>query len=75
MTNTPPPELDEEAAAAHIGMSAAFLKKERLAGRGPAHYKLGAAIRYSRQDLDVWLSSRRSVPSDLALLNTKRNRA
>lgn len=57
--------LDERAAAAYIGMSAAYLRADRYRGHvggntpGPAYLRLGRTIRYCLEDLDAWLAARR----------------
>lgn len=63
---TPRPELlDERAAAAYLGMSAAYLRADRYRGHvggrtpGPAYLRLGRTIRYQREDLDAWLAAHR----------------
>lgn len=64
-----PELLDEEAAAAYIGMSGAFLRAGRCRGivgkrtPAPPHLKLGRSIKYSRADLDAWLAARRVDPA------------
>lgn len=61
--------LTERAAAAHIGMSIAFLRASRSRGMlghqtpAPPYLRLGSAIRYDRADLDTWLSARRVDPA------------
>ncbi|HJS88688.1 MAG TPA: hypothetical protein VJ738_01845 [Steroidobacteraceae bacterium] len=56
---------NEEAAAAHIGMSVSYLRMDRLRGNvgnrtpGPAYYKIGRSVRYDVRDLDTWLEGRR----------------
>jgi hypothetical protein len=62
----PAPELlNEVAAAAYICMSVAYLRADRCRGHvgghtpGPPFYRLGAAIRYHRDDLDAWLAAHR----------------
>jgi len=61
--------LDEVAAAAHIGMSVAFLRAARCRGRlgnrspGPPYLQLGRSVRYDRADLEAWLDAQRVDPS------------
>jgi hypothetical protein len=70
--------LDEKAAAAHIGMSVAFLQAARLRGTlgnrtpPPPYLHLGRSVRYDRADLDDWLTARRVDP---AARHSKRGRA
>jgi hypothetical protein len=40
-------------------MSAGYLRRARQCGNGPAHLRLGRAIRYRVQDLDAWLTVHR----------------
>jgi predicted DNA-binding transcriptional regulator AlpA len=49
--------LDEVAAI--TGLSQSTLAKKRMAGTGPAFFKLGRTIKYAAQDVDAWLLSRR----------------
>lgn len=62
--------LDEVAAAAHIGMSVAFLRAARSRGvlgnrtPPPPHYLIGRAVRYDLAELDTWIAARRVDPSD-----------
>jgi len=49
-----PPE-----AAAYLRTSPSTLAKRRLYGGGPAFTRIGRAIRYHREDLDVWMAGRR----------------
>lgn len=71
MSTTPtPPEqhvtpatMTEAQAAKYIGMSASYLRQGRFTGNrhSPPFIKIGAAVRYLRQDLDAWLISKRIV--------------
>ncbi len=57
--------MAEEAAAAHIAMSVAYLRADRVRGcvggrtPGPPFYRIGRTIRYDLADLDEWLSEQR----------------
>ena len=51
--------LDPARAAAELGVKTGTLAKWRLTGDGPAFHRVGARIRYSRSDLDRWLTERR----------------
>ena len=59
------PLVDERAAAAHLGVSVAFLRADRCRGHvggrtpGPPWYRVGRAVRYDLTDLDQWLATRR----------------
>jgi predicted DNA-binding transcriptional regulator AlpA len=56
--------LTEKEAAHYIGMSASYLKKDRMEGRiggrtpGPKYLKIGKSIRYLKEDLDQWLETK-----------------
>ncbi len=60
--------LTEIEAATYIGMSTSFLRQSRCNGDrqnhtpGPLYVKLGRAIRYLREDLDIWLDQHRHAP-------------
>lgn len=47
-------------AAEYVGLSVSMLAKMRCLGGGPAYLKLGRAVRYRQDDLDVWLNARRA---------------
>ena len=51
--------LKVKAAAQRLGLSVSTLNKLRCFGGGPPFYKLGAAVFYREEDLDVWLAERR----------------
>jgi hypothetical protein len=63
--------IDEFAAAKYITKSVAYLRDSRSkglrAGRtaGPPFYKLGAAVRYKRRELDAWLAAHRVDPAQV----------
>jgi len=74
----PPPELHKRAfrereAAAYIGMSTSFLRQDRMNGSretrtpGPRWIKVGRAIRYLKEDLDIWLDEHRVSGATRAL--------
>lgn len=56
--------LTEQQAAIYIGMSVAYLRRDRVAGQlgnrtpGPRWMKYGRLVRYRRSDLDAWLAAR-----------------
>lgn len=51
--------LAPEDAGKYVGLSASHLAKLRLEGNGPKYARAGSrAIRYSRQELDRWMTSR-----------------
>lgn len=53
--------LTEKEAAQYIGMITVFLRKDRCEGKignrtpGPKFIKIGASIRYLKDELDRWL--------------------
>ncbi len=53
--------LTEKEAALYVGMSVAFLRKDRSEGKlgnrrsGPRFLKIGKSVRYLKDDLDKWL--------------------
>jgi hypothetical protein len=57
-TREPWPEyMSPPKAALYLDSSTSTLAKLRLRGGGPRYCRIGRAIRYRRNDLDVWLSS------------------
>jgi predicted DNA-binding transcriptional regulator AlpA len=56
--------IDERAAAARLGVTAAAMRKWRGERRGPPHVKLGAAVRYSPHALKAWVEARTVAPAD-----------
>jgi predicted DNA-binding transcriptional regulator AlpA len=50
--------LTEHDIARITGMSVASVRRWRLLSRGPRFIKLGAAVRYRREDVADWLKSR-----------------
>ena len=53
---------DEASAAQFIGVKPATLRAWRSRREGPAYFKAGR-IWYAREDLDVWIRSRRIDPA------------
>ena len=49
--------LNEKQVAEILGVSLAAVRRWRYENRGPRFHKLGAAVRYSSEDLDSWLAS------------------
>lgn len=57
--------LNEREAAERLGLAVATLRRWRWAGRGPAHLKIGSAVRYDPAELNRFLSTaRRTSTSD-----------
>lgn len=53
----PSPHLLREIdAAAYLGLAPKTLARWRWSGKGPAFHKLGSAVRYSVQELDLFIS-------------------
>ena len=48
--------LRETDAAKYLGLAPKTLARWRWAGKGPAFHKLGSAVRYSVQELDLFIS-------------------
>jgi len=57
--------------SALTGLSPSTLAKKRMAGTGPAFFKLGRAIKYDRADVDAWILTRRRTSTWAANDNTK----
>jgi len=55
--NTFSKKLKTPAASAYTGLSSSTLEKLRVYGGGPVFLKLGRAIVYDTNELDIWLSS------------------
>lgn len=50
------PFIDDRAAAKHLSVSAAYLRKLPRTGKGPKFYRIGGKlIRYRISDLDAWI--------------------
>jgi excisionase family DNA binding protein len=58
MTSEFPSTMTPREAAAYLALSVGRLAKMRLAGDSPRFAKIGASVRYRRDDLDAWLQSR-----------------
>jgi predicted DNA-binding transcriptional regulator AlpA len=50
--------LNEHDVARITVLSVASVRRWRLLRKGPKYIKIGAAVRYRREDLDAWLASR-----------------
>lgn len=51
------PLLNEHEVAGICKLSVATIRRLRLFGRGPRYMKIGASVRYRREDLTLWLGS------------------
>lgn len=59
--------MNEIDAASYLGLSRRTLQQWRVSGRGPSFRKLGAAVRYSRSDLDAFIEdAARTSTSEVA---------
>lgn len=59
-------------AAEYISKSASWLNKTRMTGSGPVYLKIGGAVRYTKDELDRWLSgTRRTAVYDFANDNNR----
>lgn len=59
MTSQPPHLLCEKLASRFLSVSQRTLQAWRVAGSGPAYIKMGRAVRYSPDDLQNWINSKR----------------
>jgi predicted DNA-binding transcriptional regulator AlpA len=50
--------LNEHDVARITGLSVASVRRWRLLRQGPRYLKIGASVRYTREDVAVWLASR-----------------
>ena len=50
--------LNEHDVARITGLSVASVRRWRLLRQGPRYLKIGAAVRYNREDVAAWLKSR-----------------
>jgi hypothetical protein len=75
---TKPALINEDEAAAYIGMSAAYLQAGRSRGvigkrtPTPPFYKIGRLVKYSTPDLDQYLIERRVDPAARKILSSAR---
>ena len=54
---TPPEMLNEYQVAEYVQMSVASVRRWRLFRSGPRYLKIGAAVRYRREDVESWVDS------------------
>ena len=53
-----PEMLNDHQVAEYLNMSVASVRRWRTFRKGPKFLKIGSAVRYKREDVDTWLSSR-----------------
>ena len=72
---TLPPLFDESVLAEALGKSTKWAQQARLRGTGPKFKKLDGSIRYTREDVHVWIteSTRQSTSDTPALGNAGRS--
>ena len=51
--------LSTREAAKHVGLAPRTLDRYRITGGGPVYHLFGTAVRYLREDLDHWATTRR----------------
>lgn len=56
------PYLRPEQAAAMLGVQTRTLSRWRSEGDGPRYFKFGRQVRYSTDDLNVWIASKAIIP-------------
>lgn len=64
--DTAPEFLNERQVADLLCQSVRTLQKWRATGNGPAFYKFGQSVRYSRQELFDWAQTRRKAHTSSA---------
>jgi predicted DNA-binding transcriptional regulator AlpA len=52
-----PELLNEHQVAKFLQLSVASVRRWRLFRTGPKYFKIGAAVRYRREDVETWLDS------------------
>jgi excisionase family DNA binding protein len=62
----PEPLLTTAEAAAYLRLTVQTLAHWRCRGSGPAYFTYGRRVRYSREDLDAWLTRQRTQPAPVA---------
>ncbi len=58
--------MDEEAAAAKLGVSPRTLQRWRSGGRGPAYARLGKLPKYRLEDLEAFVAQHRVLTPEAA---------
>ena len=49
--------LNDTQVADYLNMSVASVRRWRVYRKGPKFLKIGSAVRYKREDLEMWLKS------------------
>ena len=65
-TPEPSPFLTEAQAATRLGLSPKTLRNWRSAGVGPPSLKLGSAVRYHQDALDLWALAQVTITEAVA---------
>lgn len=50
--------MNEIEAAGYLCLSRSFMRQARIKGTGPAFFKIGRAVRYCLEELDMWLMAK-----------------
>lgn len=48
--------LNEKRVSEIVGMSVAWLRKQRYSGQGIPSMKVGRSVRYRKDDVDAWIN-------------------
>ncbi|MBQ3060107.1 MAG: helix-turn-helix domain-containing protein [Desulfovibrio sp.] len=63
-TSQPLADMNEKQASLYLGIAADTLRGWRVQKTGPAYYKSGRSVRYSKTDLDEWKRANRVLTAD-----------
>lgn len=55
------PFLSAKTASVYLGFSPHTLRRWRQIGKGPHYFRISRSVRYSIDDLNAWLESRRRL--------------
>lgn len=59
-----PKYMNEKQAGEYLGISPNTLRIWRGEKKGPIYHKIDKSVRYSREELDVWMKSRQTLTID-----------
>lgn len=62
-------------AASYVGLSKSTMDKLRHFGGGPQYFKVGRAVVYDTDQLDIWLASKRATDTWSAANDNAANKA